>query len=198
MTRVENWFSVMQGEKGREVLFFLSFTFLLIPPPASKTCNLEAKQIKKQKTKLICKCPNSVHLESIVEKEEKNDKLKIGKASSWVLILLLSFHLFFLIFFLLVLLFDIFLLVPRCLVFNGQMPQFLNHLICTLNVTCVKVIKCAIKSEARNQTHKPCSKFPPKTELTELVPNSDIKTNVAEHTSTGLLVKPAVLCSAFM
>lgn len=36
---------------------------------ASRTCDLEAKQNKKKL--IICKCPNSVRSESIVEKEEK-------------------------------------------------------------------------------------------------------------------------------
>lgn len=43
---------------------------LMFPPVASRTRDLEAKLIKK-KNLTICKCPNSVCLESIVEKEEK-------------------------------------------------------------------------------------------------------------------------------
>jgi len=57
---------------GRKGLLFHKFTiFLFFPSVASRTCDLEAKQIKKKKQLIICKCPNSVHLESIVEKEEK-------------------------------------------------------------------------------------------------------------------------------
>lgn len=59
---------------GRKVCFFShEFTmlyFLPSPPVASRTCDLEAKPIIKKKILIICKCPNSVHLESIVEKEE--------------------------------------------------------------------------------------------------------------------------------
>lgn len=50
-------------------LFFHKFTMLYFSPVASRTCDLEAKPIIKKL--IICKCPNSVHLESIVEKEEK-------------------------------------------------------------------------------------------------------------------------------
>lgn len=50
--------------------FFLINFLVFFPTVASRTCDLEAKQIKKKKL-IICKCPNSVHLESIVEKEEK-------------------------------------------------------------------------------------------------------------------------------
>lgn len=47
----------------------------LLPPAAARTCDLEAKQIiKKKEILVICKCPNSVRLESIVEKEEKKKK----------------------------------------------------------------------------------------------------------------------------
>lgn len=63
--------------KGARLAHYLP---ILYPPPpplpaASRTCDLEAKQIIiiiiKKKILVICKSPNSVRLESIVEKEEK-------------------------------------------------------------------------------------------------------------------------------
>lgn len=48
----------------------MSFIYVIFPTVASRTRDLEAKQKKKQKKKLICKCLSSVHLQSIVEKGE--------------------------------------------------------------------------------------------------------------------------------
>lgn len=67
------WHSMVQRERGGKegLLFFINSLRCISPPVASRTCDLEAKQIIKKKQLIICKCPNSVHLESIVEKEEK-------------------------------------------------------------------------------------------------------------------------------
>lgn len=70
--------AVQEGAKEKR-LGSLAICLLAPPPPAAeRTCDLEAKQIiiitrKKRKQKILvrCKCPNSVRLESIVEKEEK-------------------------------------------------------------------------------------------------------------------------------
>lgn len=61
-----------KGVGGEGLLFLINSLSFFISSVASRTCDLEAKQIlKKTKQLIICKCPNSVHLESIVEKEEK-------------------------------------------------------------------------------------------------------------------------------
>lgn len=98
---------------GRKGFFFSlhKFTMLYSPPVASRTCDLEAKQIKKKKT-----TTNNMQVSKFssfrvyCRKRGKTDKLKISKASSWFSILLLSLHLLFLILFLLSLLFVLFLL----------------------------------------------------------------------------------------
>lgn len=61
-----------KGVEGKGLFFFFVNSWSCIfSSVASRTCDLEAKQIIKKKQLIICKCPNSVHLESIVEKEEK-------------------------------------------------------------------------------------------------------------------------------
>ena len=75
MTRMES--VAFQGAKRerdwRERAYFVinSLSWFFSPQWHQGLVILRQNRIKKQKKLIICKCPNSVHLESIVEKEEK-------------------------------------------------------------------------------------------------------------------------------
>lgn len=73
MTRVES--VAFHGAEGKgwegRASFFHKFTTLYFPPSGIKDLWSWGKTDNKKKQLIICKCPNSVHLESIVEKEEK-------------------------------------------------------------------------------------------------------------------------------
>lgn len=75
MTRMESmaFHSAEKRVGGQGLLFLIIYlSCIFFPPVASRTCDLEAKWIKNKTKQLkICTCPNSVHLQSIVEKEEK-------------------------------------------------------------------------------------------------------------------------------
>lgn len=144
------WHSMVQrrgwgwgGESG--LLFLIIYLSCIFPPVASRTCDLEAKQIIKKKTTNNMQVSKFSSLRVYCRKRGKTDKLKISKASSWFSILLLSLHLLFLIFFFLSLLFVLlFLLFVWSLVFYGELLQLLCHFVCTVSVACGKTVKCAV------------------------------------------------------
>lgn len=121
--------------KGKDS-FFLNVPIFYLLHVASRTCDLEAKQIKKKTNMQVSKFSS---FRVYCRKRGKIDKLKISKASSWFSVLLLSLHFLFPVFFFLSLLFSLlFLLFFGGLVFYGKLVQFLRNFICTITVACGK------------------------------------------------------------
>lgn len=131
---------MVQRERGGKegLLFFINSLRCISPPVASRTCDLEAKQIIKKQTTNNMQVSKFSSFRVYCRKRGKTDKLKISKASSWFSILLLGLHLLFLILFLLSLLFVLFLLSFWSLVFYGEFLQLLCHFVCAISVACDK------------------------------------------------------------
>lgn len=134
------WHSMVQKErgwKGKGFFFFVNSWSCIFSSVASRTCDLEAKQIIKKTTNNM-QVSKFSSFRVYCRKGGKTDKLKISKASSWFSILLLSLHLLFLIFFLLCLLFVLFFFSFWSLVLYREFLQLLCNFVCTISVACGK------------------------------------------------------------